>query len=255
MTRRIQLCMNPSHSTNEPDDSHSATYISVRFVSLLPAQIPIEYQYTEQTAMKQFESNPSAPGFPSLFQIAAFFEDFFPAHGFNRSVSRLKHLPFAELMSSPDRLMAALKSGKPEEAAAERPKAKPSTAPRRTSRGTTPKRGDTGGGENTPENQNQNPTPNRSPEPEPRESLKKVEFVLEAPAANSVKLAADFTDWEKSPLEMQHAADGRWSAVVPLAPGQYSYRFIVDGQWFDDPSNTRHAPNPFGTENAVVTVA
>jgi hypothetical protein len=51
-----------------------------------------------------------------------------------------------------------------------------------------------------------------------------------------------------------HSPDGTWFTVVPLAPGSYCYRFIVDGQWCDDPGSARHAPNPFGTENAMICV-
>src|SRR5207245_1605330 len=84
--------------------------------------------------------------------------------------------------------------------------------------------------------------------------IRKVEFFLEAPAARSVKLAGDFTHWEKSPVEMMHSQDGVWFTVVPLEPGQYAYRFIVDGQWRDDPSSTQHVINAFGTENALINV-
>jgi Glycogen recognition site of AMP-activated protein kinase len=83
---------------------------------------------------------------------------------------------------------------------------------------------------------------------------KKTAFRLEAPSAHSVKLAADFTDWEKAPLKLTRHAKGVWQAVVPLAPGHYSYRFIVDGQWHDDPLCPRHEQNPFGTTNAVIDV-
>jgi 1,4-alpha-glucan branching enzyme len=77
---------------------------------------------------------------------------------------------------------------------------------------------------------------------------------MEAPSAKSVKLAADFTDWEKFPLDMMKSKNGIWFSVIPLAPGQYSYRFIVDGQWYDDPRSTQRVPNPFGSENAVIAV-
>jgi hypothetical protein len=53
---------------------------------------------------------------------------------------------------------------------------------------------------------------------------------------------------------MMHLQDGLWSTVVPLRPGIYSYRFIVDGKWCDDPRSSHHVPNPFGGENAVVHV-
>jgi hypothetical protein len=82
---------------------------------------------------------------------------------------------------------------------------------------------------------------------------KKVEFIFKSPLASSVRLAGDFTDWEKRPVEMMHS-EGVWFTVVPLMPGRYHYRYIVDGRWCDDPISPRVA-NPFGTENAVVHVA
>jgi 1,4-alpha-glucan branching enzyme len=82
----------------------------------------------------------------------------------------------------------------------------------------------------------------------------KITFRLAAPAAHSVKLAADFTDWEKSPVKMTKHAKGVWQASVPLPPGHYSYRFIVDGQWQDDPLCAQREKNPFGTNNAVIDV-
>jgi 1,4-alpha-glucan branching enzyme len=85
--------------------------------------------------------------------------------------------------------------------------------------------------------------------------FRKTLFHLKAPSAGSVKLVADFTDWEKYPLDMIRCEEGNWFAIVPLAPGNYSYRFIVDGQWFDDPQLPHRAPNPFGSANATVEIA
>jgi len=82
-----------------------------------------------------------------------------------------------------------------------------------------------------------------------------MKFILDAPTAHLVKLAADFTQWEKSPLEMTKSENGLWQAVVPLPPGNYSYRFIVDGHWCDDPRSTKKVANPFGTTNSVVCVS
>ena len=88
----------------------------------------------------------------------------------------------------------------------------------------------------------------------PRSSSERTQFQLRAPTAGSVKLAADFTGWEKSPLEMNKDDEGMWVASVLLSPGQYAYRFIVDGEWFDDPSPFQSLPNPFGTLNSVIRV-
>jgi 1,4-alpha-glucan branching enzyme len=87
-----------------------------------------------------------------------------------------------------------------------------------------------------------------------RSGFKDTEFFLEAPSAKAVQLAADFTDWEKFPLDMVQSHDGVWFAAIPLSPGDYSYRFIVDGQWHDDPRSARRVPNPFGGSNAVKQV-
>jgi hypothetical protein len=241
--------MTPPHSTNGPDDSHSATYMNARFVSFSPIEITIHHieDHNHDHAMKQIDS--SASLFPSLFQIAAFFEDFFPNGGFRGSMPARQRLPFEDVMSSPEKLIAALTAAKTEETTAERPRPKSSAAPKRATRSA--RRSDGGGNDGN----GGSGDPNNYPNNLNGNSLKKVEFVLDAPAANSVKLAADFTDWERSPLEMMHSPDGKWFTVVPLAPGRYAYRYIVDGQWFDDPANRRHAPNPFGTENAVITVA
>ena len=83
----------------------------------------------------------------------------------------------------------------------------------------------------------------------PLKGLKNTEFQLQAPDARSVKLAADFTDWEISPLDLIRSASGVWFTLVPLLPGSYAYRFIVDGQWQDDPQAACRIANPFGTSN------
>jgi|GEM_PF-210332 len=90
---------------------------------------------------------------------------------------------------------------------------------------------------------------------EAKPALKNTKFELAAPSASSVKLAADFTDWEKAPLEMNRKPDGIWSAIVALSPGQHHYRFIVDGTWCDDPNCAELIPNGFGTGNSVIEIS
>jgi 1,4-alpha-glucan branching enzyme len=80
-------------------------------------------------------------------------------------------------------------------------------------------------------------------------------FSVTAPTATSVLLAGDFTHWQEKAIPMKKQADGVWKASVKLAPGTYHYRFVVDGQWCDDPGCTLRMPNPFGGENAVRQVA
>ena len=70
----------------------------------------------------------------------------------------------------------------------------------------------------------------------------------------SVVLVGDFTHWQERPIAMKKSSDGVWSTTVDLAPGTYHYRFMVDGDWRDDPESTLRVPNPFGSQNAVCKV-
>ena len=81
-----------------------------------------------------------------------------------------------------------------------------------------------------------------------------VTFVLVAPEARNVSVAGDFNDWATNRLPLQRGDDGIWSATVPLAPGRYSYSFVVDGdRWVADPAMPA-APDDFGTPSSILTV-
>jgi hypothetical protein len=41
---------------------------------------------------------------------------------------------------------------------------------------------------------------------------------------------------------------------VPLSPGKYQYKFVIDGQWEQDTSNPDTAPDGFGGLNSVITI-
>ncbi len=83
-----------------------------------------------------------------------------------------------------------------------------------------------------------------------------VQFVLLAPQAHTVSLAGDFNGWDAAHTPLRRAPSGLWSVDVPLAPGRYTYVFVVDGRRFvPDPSAPRAAGDDFGTPSSVVTVA
>ena len=46
-------------------------------------------------------------------------------------------------------------------------------------------------------------------------------------------------------------ATGTWKTQVSLLPGTYEYRFVVDGEWRDDPECPLRVENPFATQNCV----
>jgi 1,4-alpha-glucan branching enzyme len=76
-------------------------------------------------------------------------------------------------------------------------------------------------------------------------------FQYVAPAAQSVVLVGDFTGWRQRGIPLEKEANGTWTANVALAPGPHRYRFIVDGEWRDDPKCKSRVPNPFGSEDML----
>ncbi len=83
-----------------------------------------------------------------------------------------------------------------------------------------------------------------------------VTFACEAGrGAKAVFLAGEFNNWNPSGKAMKDDdGDGTWTAIVDLPPGRYEYKFVVDGQWLEDPKAKESAPNPFGGKNSVVVV-
>ena len=80
-------------------------------------------------------------------------------------------------------------------------------------------------------------------------------FSFSAPTAMSVQLVGDFTHWQQKPINTQKTPEGVWRASVVLTPGKHHYRFLVDGEWRDDPECQVQVPNPFGGQDSVRQVA
>lgn len=70
-------------------------------------------------------------------------------------------------------------------------------------------------------------------------------------SAARVQLAGCFTNWLERPINLRKRSNGVWWTAVRLRRGTYYYRFLVDGQWCDDPECPLVVPNPFGGMNAV----
>jgi 1,4-alpha-glucan branching enzyme len=81
-----------------------------------------------------------------------------------------------------------------------------------------------------------------------------VAFTLTAPEAKEVYVAGSFNDWDAHCTPLLKGLNGEWSEHLPLKPGKYEYRFVVDGMWKEDPAALASVPNPFGSNNSVVTV-
>jgi len=86
-------------------------------------------------------------------------------------------------------------------------------------------------------------------------STKRQTFRYTAHDAASVLLVGDFTNWQEKPIPLHKRNGGPWTASVELPPGPHHYRFIVDGEWQDDPECITRVPNPFGSQDMVAQVA
>ena len=82
---------------------------------------------------------------------------------------------------------------------------------------------------------------------------KKVKFMLHAPDAGKVMLAGDFNNWQhaRTPLKKGKKA---WEKDLVLKPGKYEYKFVVDGNWINDPGNDCYIWNSYGTQNSVIEI-
>ena len=80
---------------------------------------------------------------------------------------------------------------------------------------------------------------------------RKATFSLEATDANEVILLGDFNDWNPKRHPMKTDGNGVWNKTVIIPPGKYEYKFLIDGNWIEDPQNDQTCLNCFGTLNSV----
>ena len=86
-------------------------------------------------------------------------------------------------------------------------------------------------------------------------AAKTVTFTVHADKGKAVYLAGEFNKWDPSAKKMAYKAkEGVYAATVKLAPGEYQYKFIIDGTWCADPENVNSVQNDQGTFNSVITV-
>jgi hypothetical protein len=81
-----------------------------------------------------------------------------------------------------------------------------------------------------------------------------IRFALAAPKARAVALAGDFNGWRADATPLARGGDGVWFVQVPLTRGNWSYSFVVDGKWVEDPLADSWRADGFGGKNAVVRV-
>jgi 1,4-alpha-glucan branching enzyme len=83
---------------------------------------------------------------------------------------------------------------------------------------------------------------------------KSVEFKLYAPNAKNVALAGDFNKWNPTAIKLKKDGNGTWKAKVSLSSGKHEYKFVVDGNWWTDPSCRNNSTNSMGSQNSVLSI-
>lgn len=87
-----------------------------------------------------------------------------------------------------------------------------------------------------------------------KEELSEFIFSLKAPHAKEVHVVGDFNGWKVGNDSTMEINDGNWRKRVNLNPGRYHYRFVIDGNWAEDPENPAKVKNPFGELNSIVEI-
>jgi hypothetical protein len=71
--------------------------------------------------------------------------------------------------------------------------------------------------------------------------------------AKKVYVSGSFNDWREKELLMR-MTEGVWELPIYLSEGTWAYKFIVDGEWILDPSNSIRRSDGEGNMNSVLSL-
>ncbi len=71
--------------------------------------------------------------------------------------------------------------------------------------------------------------------------------------ATSVIISGSFNDWNATQHALQKTKAG-WQIHLQLKPGIYMYKFIVDGEWTEDPTNPEKVLSEYDNYNSILMV-
>ncbi|MFA5176861.1 MAG: AAA family ATPase [Candidatus Omnitrophota bacterium] len=84
--------------------------------------------------------------------------------------------------------------------------------------------------------------------------LNEVVFKISAPQARDVFLAGEFNNWQLDNSGRMSKNNGTWSKKLQLSSGKYRYRFVIDGNWVEDPANPLKEINPYGSVDSLIEI-
>jgi chromosome partitioning protein len=85
--------------------------------------------------------------------------------------------------------------------------------------------------------------------------LNEVMLSVSAPDAKEVYLAGEFNNWKLDEFSRMEQNNGCWTKRLNLNNGKYRYRFVIDGNWSQDPANPLTQLNTYGTLDSLLEVS
>jgi len=79
-------------------------------------------------------------------------------------------------------------------------------------------------------------------------------YTPDEPACKSVTVVGTFNNWHPKHGTMRKQKDGSFRKRINLEPGEHRYKFLVDGNWIEDPEADGLIQNEYGTQDSLVTV-
>lgn len=79
-----------------------------------------------------------------------------------------------------------------------------------------------------------------------------VRVTISQPGAESVAIAGEWNQWTPEPL--QPASGGRWTGLVPVAPGVYRFSLVIDGEDWRVPEGIPAVSDGFGGTVGLLVV-
>jgi 1,4-alpha-glucan branching enzyme len=86
-------------------------------------------------------------------------------------------------------------------------------------------------------------------------TLRAINFVCNAPQAQSVSLVGDFNGWNPAAQPMKQMPDKAWFTTVEFKHGHHRYAFLIDGILTVDPRGLGITRNDKGERVSLVSVS
>jgi diguanylate cyclase (GGDEF)-like protein len=74
-------------------------------------------------------------------------------------------------------------------------------------------------------------------------------------STHAMAVVGEFNGWNKNSDPMERHPDGRFTLRLPLAPGRYAYKYVVNNEYYIvDPRASEYLQDGYGGRNSIVVV-